>query len=153
MNVSIENGEKEKVRVCSSARKRALDSLRSTFSKAERTEKKLFSSRLTTHQPSKQLSGSIKRTFETIGGDVNSIPFQVSNAEPIDSDQEHEPKRRKVEDGKPGIKRGRWDKHEHSLFVKGLQIYGRQWKLIAEMVRLFFFLLFVVVRIAFEKFI
>ena len=80
---------------------------------------------------------------------MNSIPFQVSNAEPIDSDQEHEPKRRKVEDGKPGIKRGRWDKYEHSLFVKGLQIYGRQWKLIAEMVRLFFFLLFVV-RIAFE---
>ena len=68
---------------------------------------------------------------------MNSIPFQVSNAEPIDSDQEHEPKRRKVEDGKPGIKRGRWDKYEHSLFVKGLQIYGRQWKLIAEMVRLF----------------
>ena len=49
------------------------------------------------------------------------------------------PKRRKVEDGKTGIKRGRWDKYEHSLFVKGLQIYGRQWKLIAEMVRLFFF--------------
>ena len=71
---------------------------------------------------------------------MNSIPFQVSNAasSPIVSSEEHVPKRRKVEDGKTGIKRGRWDKYEHSLFVKGLQIYGRQWKLIAEMVLFFF---------------
>ena len=130
MDVSIQNGEKAKVSLCS--RNHTFESFSGADYLGRRTKKKkLFHHVLRYTNPSKQLSGSIKRTFETIGGDVNSIPFQVSNAasSPIVSSEEHVPKRRKVEDGKTGIKRGRWDKYEHSLFVKGLQIYGRQWKL------------------------
>ena len=84
---------------------------------------------------------------------MNSIPFQVSNGNaPQANVQEQIPKRRKLEeDGALGIKRGRWDKYEHSLFVKGLQIYGRQWKLIAEMVGLFFFFFRRSIRISFEN--
>jgi hypothetical protein len=85
--------------------------------------------------PYLQMSSSVKRTFATIGEDANSVPFA-----PQENDSSEEElrvsKRRKLDvEESPCIKRGRWDKYEHSLFVKGLQIYGRQWKLIAEMVR------------------
>ena len=30
---------------------------------------------------------------------------------------------------------GRWTQEEHELFLKGLQIYNKQWKLIADMIK------------------
>ena len=30
---------------------------------------------------------------------------------------------------------GRWTQKEHALFVKGLELYNKQWKLIAELVK------------------
>lgn len=86
-------------------------------------------------QLGEEMSSSVKRTFATIGEDANSVPFA-----PQENDSSEEElrvsKRRKLDvEESPCIKRGRWDKYEHSLFVKGLQIYGRQWKLIAEMIK------------------
>ena len=34
------------------------------------------------------------------------------------------------------LNRGRWSKDEHELFLKGLSVYGKRWKLIGEMVRI-----------------
>lgn len=83
----------------------------------------------------------MKRTFESIGAPKIShsfVPVSCENKGEVEESPEglHVSKRRKVsQGGTVTIKRGRWDKYEHSLFIKGLQIYGRQWKLIAEMVR------------------
>lgn len=50
-------------------------------------------------------------------------------------DSKHSAMRKKSRSGGATTKLGRWDKNEHSLFVKGLGIYGRQWKLLAEMIK------------------
>jgi len=42
-----------------------------------------------------------------------------------------------VTTNKKGVKmlQGRWSPEEHELFVKSFDQYGRQWKLLAEVVR------------------
>ena len=39
---------------------------------------------------------------------------------------------------------GRWNKHEHDLFLRGLEMYGKEWKKMAGMVRLYFIFYFII---------
>ena len=50
--------------------------------------------------------------------------------------EENSPSRRNLNtsENKPKLDRGRWRSEEHELFLKGLKLYGRDWKKIESLV-------------------
>jgi hypothetical protein len=59
--------------------------------------------------------------------EYEDFPFDYTSHEEDDSGGDHE----QEEKGSTG----RWTREEHHLFVKGLEMYGKGWKKIAEMVK------------------
>lgn len=64
-----------------------------------------------------------------------SLPVSRNDSEEEDDDEEEE-------DASPSVSRpgsdkekvGRWSEYEHLVFLDGLRIYGKQWKIIAGMI-------------------
>ena len=66
---------------------------------------------------------------------IQTMNHSSKDQEGVSMPQKKKMKVSKKNTSNSNIRRGRWDRQEHKLFVEGLAIYGRQWKVLADLVR------------------